>query len=1164
MARAFEDIGGVKSFDNISSSVRAFDEIGEKEVAGFGKGFFEYPEEKLPIIGQAVKGAKWVRYIGAMQRLQEGYDYSKPISPGMVMPGAMGHKPPLYASKESDIADLEEYFTRIEQEYSTTGQAGRIISEMPAFVIDFMLAGGAGKLGTAGGRAIGKLMGSLATTTAGRAMIATSGFAVGTAFRATAMPTRAANAILRRQAPVSMEIGEDGNVKVEGPVEEPFTSVYKGLADHYIEVASEQAGEILAPGLNKILVKTPFMGKALKRIQSRWLKLHPGKNVSHFLKAVGTKTGFHGVLGEVGEEYLGDITRAITDVDDFGAGEDAGMFERIGAAVKTDTENLPAMVLGFAVPGVITAGVNRQIQKRIDIDKEFRKQVEFVAGLEINSPTQIETAEGSLGYEQDFPMEMVEANRPAYDFETPGVSKYFTPKWLLNRMLGLEVLLEDVDAAQLSLQMEQQHLNGWISKIAKKVKKEKGLARLPEILEAEGEEEIAQLVADETEQLTAAAIRLKSGELLTGPTHIAILKEQAALGREIANEEFDVAHGSGFVTNRGQFLEPADAFNLAEAEGQIKSTGDEEVDAQFLGARHLVAENVAFADVIEPPTPPAHLLQKKIGKDTNPIHIMRDLLDTYEDAPAYLNENETQIFNQVREVTRYLRKRANLVRERMGLPLIQNVRGYITHWIDSTTNAIISKDLPIHHGFLYKLMQGLPKVVKNPTALKRRVRGEMEKYFSKDLGRLLRTMVTFDLKDIYLKEPYEAAWDELQQLRKQRMIPDSTYKEAEKYLLYDIRKHQAPMDKAFNRTLKKPVDLLNKILPVKYAIDDPARQVFSFMRRLGFMAGLGLRLKPAGRNLGQRLLLTDLYRTVDYAKAQAVAFRLAKMPVVKHPITGEQVKIIDLIREQDWYQMSLRKFEDQVTVITGIEKAGLHLYSKTHVGNLFISNVEVAALTGYFDWQQMRDKSKDVNSLHFKNAVHHAKKIGVPVTDLLTQDSDMMWNIRESVRRTQWEYFNTSMPSLYRSQFNRAMFMFQSWWMNYFFNHSREMINQSVTGRNGLGRLLTPGGRLRAVKGLGTITAIGKASKTLLGIEMLKYLVAPLPRYLPPIPELIAGLIKFFAADDEKERQRAWKRVMYGLKFWVPFSAFGRDLNKLLSGEYSIGDFLFYKAEEEK
>ncbi|GAH11245.1 unnamed protein product, partial [marine sediment metagenome] len=124
--------------------------------------------------------------------------------------------------------------------------------------------------------------------------------------------------------------------------------------------------------------------------------------------------------------------------------------------------------------------------------------------------------------------------------------------------------------------------------------------------------------------------------------------------------------------------------------------------------------------------------------------------------------------------------------------------------------------------------------------------------------------------------------DELQELRKDRIIPDSTYNEIEKYLLYDIRKHQAPADKMFNKTMKRPVDLLGRLMFSKKVVDDPARSVFGTMRRIGHLSGLGFRAKPTLRNLGQRLLLQDLYRTRDYAKAQAVAFRLSDMPNTEH------------------------------------------------------------------------------------------------------------------------------------------------------------------------------------------------------------------------------------------------------------------------------------------
>ena len=742
--------------------------------------------------------------------------------------------------------------------------------------------------------------------------------------------------------------------------------------------------------------------------------------------------------------------------------------------------------------------------------------------------------------------------------------------------------------------LERKNINGWINKIIPKLKEEKGLVRLPDILHAAAERELTERLLETTPYLHGSPVAgLKEIKPSQGDYGLGIYftderataewysRGRKEAGKYIMGEREELPSIGNIypviptLSNPLTIIE--ENFEALENEARRQGFGDDYSGVAKLARQQgydgiineINREHVQFIDKSIPVIQPditktkAHILQTKIDS-TKPVEIMRDLLDTYEDAPAFLTKSEARIFNQIRELTRYLRTRANMVREKMGVEPIGDVREYITHWMDSAANMVVNKDLPIHSGYLYWLMKGLPKEVKNPTAEKRRVKKDMKGYFSKDLGKLLRIMTAYDLKDIYLREPYQAAWDELQQLRQARLIPQSTYQEVENYLLYDIRKHQAPMDKAFNRTIRKPIDLLNKLLPTKKVIDDPARSVFGSMRRLGIVSGLGFRVRPGGRNLGQRLLLTDLYRTVDYAKAQAVAFRLADMPVVEHPVTGEDVPLIDLVREQDWYKSALHKFEDTVATISGVERSALYLYSKTHIGNLFLSNVEVSALTGYFDWLNMRNRSKDIKTKHFKNAIKQAKKLRIPVSELLTQDSDMMWNIREAVRRTQWEYFSISMPVFYRSQFNRAMGMFQSWWMNYFFNHSREMINQTTTGRNSLGRLLTPGGRLRAAKGLGTIIAIGKAAKGLFGIEMLKYLFAPLPGYLPPIPELIVGIIQLFAADDDKDRKRAWKRIKYGLKFWIPFSAFGRDLNKLLSGEYSVADFIFYRPKEKK
>jgi hypothetical protein len=364
---------------------------------------------------------------------------------------------------------------------------------------------------------------------------------------------------------------------------------------------------------------------------------------------------------------------------------------------------------------------------------------------------------------------------------------------------------------------------------------------------------------------------------------------------------------------------------------------------------------------------------------------------------------------------------------------------------------------------------------------------------------------------------------------------------------------------------------------MKRVTDDPARQVFGGLRKLGFLSALGFRLKAPLRNLGQRMLLNDLYRTRDYAKAQAVAMRLSDMPQVEHPQTGEMVDLMDLLREQDWYQMTLQKFEDTVAdtqtarsrvgeAAKSVQDKAFHMYSRSHAGNLFVSNVEVAALTGYFDWQNMHEQSQQ-GTEHYKEAKRQAVKLGIPHQSLLTQKEDMLWNMREAVRRTQWEYFAHSMPTLYRGQVMRAGFQFKSWMMNYYFNHTRQMFSQTMTNRNSKGRLLTGRGRLRALKGLGTVAATGKLLEDAFGIHVLKFLIVrdldKLFMLDAPIPNFILSLVSYLGAEDERERKLAAGKLKQALRFYTPYSLALKDLWDSLSGEQDFDELLFYKKDED-
>jgi hypothetical protein len=112
------------------------------------------------------------------------------------------------------------------------------------------------------------------------------------------------------------------------------------------------------------------------------------------------------------------------------------------------------------------------------------------------------------------------------------------------------------------------------------------------------------------ETLSSAAIRLKSGEMLTGTTHANILREVQASGRQITNEEFDIPAGSGFLTNTDRFVSPEEAWEVADKANQIKK---DEIAQELVDKKYLIAEGVEFdAPVIAKPPTVEEIVKKPI------------------------------------------------------------------------------------------------------------------------------------------------------------------------------------------------------------------------------------------------------------------------------------------------------------------------------------------------------------------------------------------------------------------------------------------------------------------------------------------------------------------------------------------------------------------------
>lgn len=1084
---------------------------------GFFESSFEDAVQKVP--GSLAGVEQAMELSAASSRLQVG-DYKKPPVIGVApSPAAVLRDPFSFGyygavsqiaaggfkawtpehQKNYDAKQLEDYFIeqdeRARRGYTFGGKVGAITSEMPSFMFDFMATGGLRSIGSKAGRkAATNMLRRHATTSAGKAAIATRGLFKGATYRAAGLPHRAVEAIAKRRIPKDMKILDDGTVEIEGVGEGMATSVVKGMADHWITLMSEDAGSLMVPAFKKtfgpLARKMPVFKKLIPRMQAAWTT-KTGKSVAAFNKKIADVSGFHGTANELGEEWLDMNLKAALDIDSTDATSETTIAQRFGEANKEFLANLPVMTAAFMIPGgprMVGGLVSVAVDKRAENIVKYNMMIKEADTAEAASKVGEEYLK-ALGVDTRSWSEETAAEK-ALKIKEPGITKYFTPKWLVNRQIGVEDMLEAVELASMAMHIERNDLQSWTTGIIKKLRKEKDLARLPEILE-----------------------------------EVAVEESKVDLNKMFGGEA-EVERDPTFI--------PRDAVKKSKA----------------------------------------HILQKKIGKETNPIHIMRDLLDTYEDAPDFLSESEAAIFNEVRGLTRSLLKRVNAARRERGDADIPDVGAYITHWIDAAAEDKLEQRIVAQSKKKRKLSRHIP----NYTAEKRKIKDEIEGLFTKDLGKALQQMVKYDLRDIYITKPYQEALAELNELDSTGMIHPNTYRTIENFLRYDIREMETRLDREFNKSVKGAADFLKMITFGKVVIDDPARQVFGAMRKFGFVSALGLRIKAPLRNLGQRMLLQDLYRTRDYAKAQAVAARLKKMPQVKHPTTGAMVNVIDLLREQPWYKLATQQFEDLVTAEPTATSAGKELfdktskkalwaYSKSHAGSLFLSNVEVSALTGYFDWEN-NFKQSQKGTEHYKNARRYSVKHNVPLDQLLTSQEDMLYSMRDAVRQTQWEYFSTSMPTIFRGQIARASFQFKSWMMNYYFNHVREMSTQMYTGRNSRGKLIPGKGRFRAVKGLGTIVAMGSLMEEMLGIHVLKFLITrdigKLFMLDAPIPNFILSLAGYFAADGPDERKKEWKKLKKAMKFWLPYSLAMKDYYEVMSGEQDFSELFFYMKKEGK
>lgn len=323
---------------------------------------------------------------------------------------------------------LEEQAEIQERGLTIPAKVGNVAFDMLPFMVEFIATGGLASLGKAGARrGILKLAGKYAKTATAKTAARIGGAMGSAAVRTAATPHHIVEGYYKRRLP-DMQFNQDGKIEFTDPDEKPSTAFLKAAGDHFIEMLSEVSGAGIGKAgkatAKAIIPKqaSNSLGKIYNGLKNAWIKAAPKRDAMQFAQKMATQAGFHGILEEMGEERLGDVLRATFNIEDFGAGKDSNVFQRLVKAIPGG-EQLAVEALAFSVPGVAKTGVatayGRNQQKPAQAEASEETPVETQAAAEpAGTPIQTVDILGKIG--DNAGVDKDEASRDIAPKETAG------------------------------------------------------------------------------------------------------------------------------------------------------------------------------------------------------------------------------------------------------------------------------------------------------------------------------------------------------------------------------------------------------------------------------------------------------------------------------------------------------------------------------------------------------------------------------------------------------------------------------------------------------------------------------------------------------------------------------------------------------------------------
>ncbi len=347
-------------------------------------------KEKLPFVGSLYKVERITDVMLAAQTLNTGKitvlerSFITTFGPTAALQDATE------AQKKKALKTIEDWVLELEEKQrrgiTIGGRIAEGITELPAFMIEFLLTGPLFKVGSAAGKtAATKLLGRFAEKGVGKLAVKVAGAGFGSLVRTGVnIPRILAGATENMTKGIT--ITDDGAI-VFADADNPFSALARSFADLYIENLTEIAGPTLKKGVLAAGVgvgkKFPVLQKFTKVLADKWITNRTGRTISSFLKASATKVGYDGILEEMGEEQLGRMLRSVTGLQSFGE-------------MVPSMEDLLVEAGIFAVPGGVSLASTKIFRKDVPT-KPIEKRLGFVGEeLETGKPTEAIT-EGKVG-----------------------------------------------------------------------------------------------------------------------------------------------------------------------------------------------------------------------------------------------------------------------------------------------------------------------------------------------------------------------------------------------------------------------------------------------------------------------------------------------------------------------------------------------------------------------------------------------------------------------------------------------------------------------------------------------------------------------------------------------------------------------------------------------